>query len=63
MYQDIAQRYFQIENQLDNLKTERARISAQIEVYETELYALNDILCKHGKHVYGHFEEDMNNGK
>lgn len=57
MYYKVTQEYLHLHAQKRSLMQERDRINAQIEVIEDVLCGLNDILCKHGNHIYEHFEE------
>lgn len=57
LYEVITQEYLTLNSDRRKLIQERERISAKIEIVEEILIALNDILCKHGDHIYEHFEE------
>lgn len=57
IYQKVKQEYLYYENERRTLMQERDRIDAKLDVIEVILTDLNDILCKHGKHIYEHFEE------
>lgn len=57
MYYKVTQEYLHFNGEKRKLMQERDKISAQLEVIEEILIDLNDILCKHGNHVYEHFEE------
>lgn len=57
MYYKVTQEYLGLNGEKRKLMQERDRINAQLEVIEGILIDLNDILCKHGNHVYEHFEE------
>jgi hypothetical protein len=57
MYYKVTQEYLHFNAQKRQLTQERDKINAQLEVIEDVLIALNDILCKHGNHIYEHFEE------
>lgn len=62
-YNDIAQRYFAIKNELHKLRMEQHSIARQIGQYEEELDELDSVLCKYGKHVYEGFKiEDNKDG-
>ena len=57
LYQALTQHYY-------NLKSERSACRDRINVLESRYKAIdeqmiqvNDILCKHGNHIYEHFEE------
>jgi hypothetical protein len=57
MYYKVTQEYLHFNGEKRKLMQERNEINAQLEVIEEILIDLNDILCKHGNHVYEHFEE------
>lgn len=57
MYYNVTQEYLRFNAQKRQLTQERDKINAQLEVIEDVLLDLNDILCKHGNHIYEHFEE------
>lgn len=57
MYYKVTQEYLHFNAQKRQLTQERDKINAQLEVIEAVLTDLNDILCKHGNHIYEHFEE------
>lgn len=57
MYYKVTQEYLQLNAQKRRLTQERDKINAQLKLIEDFLVDLNDILCKHGNHVYEHFEE------
>lgn len=63
LYHEVVQRYLTIEKRLANLRRERDCLDKQIEIYEEESYSINDILCKHGKHIYERFIEVKENGE
>ena len=58
LYRALTQHYY-------NLQSERKACMEQINVLEARYKAIdeqmvqvNDILCKHGNHIYEHFEEE-----
>ena len=57
MYYKVTQEYLHLNAQKRQLLQERDKIDAQLKVIDEVLVDLNDILCKHGNHVYEHFEE------
>jgi hypothetical protein len=57
MYYKVTQEYLHFNARKRQLMQERDKINAQLEVIEGVLIDLNDILCKHGNHIYEHFEE------
>ena len=57
MYYKVTQEYLHFNGEKRKLMQERDKINAQLEVIEDILIDLNDILCKHGNHVYEYFEE------
>lgn len=57
MYYKVTQEYFYLQREKRELMRERDSISAKLEMIEGILTDLNDILCKHGNHIYEHFEE------
>lgn len=61
MYYKVTQEYLHLHRDKRKLMQERDKINAQLEVIEGILIELNDILCKHGNHVYEHFEESEDN--
>ena len=58
MYYEVTQEYLHFNAQKRRLMQERDKINAQLEVIEDVLLDLNDIICKHGNHIYEHFEEN-----
>ena len=57
IYYKVTQEYFHLQREKRELMRERDSISAKLEMIEGILTGLNDILCKHGNHIYEHFEE------
>lgn len=57
MYYKVTQEYLQLNREKRDLLRKRDYISAKLEMIEDILTDLNDILCKHGNHIYEHFEE------
>ena len=58
LYQALVQHYYSLESarracteRINALETRRQAIDEQ-------MTQVNDILCKHGKHIYEHFEEE-----
>jgi len=58
LYNGIVQRYLYWNSEKRKLIQEREKISAKLDVIEEMLIDLNDVLCKCGKHIYEHFEEE-----
>ena len=56
-YSALVQEYLSLNTQKRNLPMERNKISAQLDIIEDMLIAINDILCKNGDHIYEHFVE------
>ena len=57
MYYKVTQEYLHLQREKRELMRERDNISTKIEKIEEIMIDLNDILCKHGNHIYEHFEE------
>ncbi len=57
MYYKVTQEYLHFQKEKRELIRERDSISSKLEIVEAILIDLNDILCKHGNHIYEHFEE------
>ena len=61
IYFEITQEFLRLKREERELIRERditnAKINAKIDMIEDMLIYLNDILCKHGNHIYEHFEE------
>ena len=57
MYYKVTQEYLHFKREREELMRERDSISAKLEMIDAILIDLNDILCKHGNHIYEHFEE------
>lgn len=57
MYYDITQEYLELKKKKRELTRERNNINVKLEIIEDILIALDDILCKHGSHIYEHFRE------
>ena len=60
MYYKVTQEYLNLDAEKRKLMRERDNINAKLEMIEAILIDLNDILCKHGNHIYEHFEESEN---
>lgn len=58
MYYKVTQEYHYLNKEKRELMHERDKISAKLEMIEGILNDLNDILCKHGNHIYEHFEKN-----
>lgn len=56
-YHNVTQEYLHFKEEKRKLMQEQDRINAKLDVIEQILIDLNDILCKHGNHIYEHFEE------
>lgn len=57
MYYKVTQEYLHLNGEKRKLMQEKDKINAQLGVIEGILIDLDDILCKHGNHIYEHFEE------
>lgn len=57
IYYKVTQEYWLLNRKKRELMCERDNINAKLEMIENILVDLNDILCKHGNHIYEHFEE------
>lgn len=57
MYYKVTQEYLHFKREREELMRERDSISAKLEMIDAILIDLNDILCKHGDHIYEHFKE------
>lgn len=60
LYKAMAQHYYGLQSKIRMMRQQRDNLDAQIRFCEEEMQDLNDILCKHGNHIYEHFEEDEN---
>lgn len=58
MYFKIAQEYNLLNREKRELMRKRDNINARIEMIDAILTDLDDILSKHGIHIYEHFEEN-----
>ena len=58
MYYRVTQEYLYLNRKKRELISERDNISAKLELIDEILNDLNNILCKHGNHIYEHFEEN-----
>ena len=58
MYYKVTQEYLLLQREKRELMQERDNINAKLVIIEDILIDLNDILCKFGKHIYEHFEEN-----
>lgn len=58
LYEKLVQEYYFYQNEKIKLRKEYELIGTKLEAIEHTLYRLNDILCKSGKHIYEHFEEE-----
>lgn len=57
IYYKVTQEYSELKRKKRELTKERNIINAKLEIIEDILIDLDDILCKHGNHVYEHFRE------
>lgn len=57
MYFKITEEYSELKRKKRELTKERNIINAKLEIIEDIMVALDDILCKHGRHIYEHFKE------
>ena len=57
IYNAVVQHYLSLNAEKRKLINSRNEISVKIQLIEDMLIDLNDILCKHGEHIYEHFEE------
>ena len=56
-YTKLAQHYYSLNREKRRLVKIRDDASAKIELIETMIIDVNDILCKDGQHIYEHFEK------
>lgn len=57
IYYKVTQEYLELKRKKRVLTRERNIINAKLEIIEDTLIDLDDILCKHGNHIYEHFKE------
>lgn len=57
VYYKLIEEYFELKKKKRELTRERNNINAKLEIIEDILIDLDDILCKHGNHIYEHFKE------
>ena len=60
LYMAMAQHYYGLQTKRRSLQESLREIQTAIKLVDEELQDLNDILCKHGDHIYEHFEEGEN---
>ena len=60
LYVAMAQHYYGLQTKRRNLQYSLREIQTALKLVDEELQDLNDILCKHGNHIYEHFEEGEN---
>lgn len=60
LYDALVNEYLSLNNQKRSLISSRDKTTAELDTIEDMLIDLSNILCKYGKHIYEHFEE---NGK
>lgn len=58
MYYRLTQGYHILNKEKRELMSKRDSMNTRIEMINTILDELNDILCTYGKHIYEHFEEN-----
>lgn len=63
MYYKVTQEYLRLNGEKRKLMRERDGINAKLEIIEDILIGLDGILCKHGNHIYEHFEEGEQQGE
>ena len=57
LYYKVTQTYLWCKSEERKLLRERDKIDARLELLGDIMTDLNDILCKHGNHIFEHFEE------
>lgn len=58
LYQALVQHYYSLQS-ARTACTERIKtLEARYQAIDEQMIQVNDILCKHGKHIYEHFEEE-----
>lgn len=57
MYLDLTQKYYRLQSDKRNLLNDKTIIEARLKIIDEEMIDINDILCKHGNHIYEHFEK------
>lgn len=57
LYYKVTQTYLRCKSEERELRRQRDRIDAELALLEDFMTDLNDMLCRHGNHVYEHFEE------
>ena len=60
LYMAMAQHYYGLQTKRRSLQVSLRETQTALELVDEELQDLNDILCKHGNHIYEHFEEGEN---
>ena len=58
LYYKVTQTYLWCQGEKRKLIRERDKINARLGMLEEIMIDLNDVLCKHGEHIYEHFEEE-----
>ena len=58
LYYKVTQTYLWCQGEKRKLIRERDKIDARLGMLEEIMIDLNDVLCKHGEHIYEHFEEE-----
>lgn len=57
LYQALTQHYYSLQSKRKECMEQINVLEARYKVIDEQMVQVNDILCKHGNHIYEHFEE------
>lgn len=57
LYQALVQHYYSLQSARRACIERINTLDARRQAIDEQMTQVNDILCKHGKHIYEHFEE------
>lgn len=57
LYQALTQHYYSLQSERKACMEQINVLTAKHKAIDEQMVQVNDILCKHGNHIYEHFEE------
>lgn len=58
LYQALTQHYYNLQSERKSCLEQINALEARYKAIDEQMVQVNDILCKHGNHIYEHFEEE-----
>lgn len=59
LYQALVQHYYSLQSERKAIDEQINVLRARYQAIDEQMVQVNDILCKHGNHIYEHFEEGL----